>query len=582
MKTVTELVQQRADNYGERLAFGFLKNGEFEAGRLSYAELDYRSRTVAARLQQISNPGDRVMLMYSPGLEFISGFLGCLYAGVIAVPTSSPGPARLEKILPRISVIAENANTGIILTGSDQTDKLAALVRESKSLRAATIIPTDRLDPSLADHWNPVPSSKSSIALLQYTSGSTAEPKGVMVSHGNIMHNLEFIHEREASSLESTSVTWLPPFHDMGLLEGVLSPIYGIYPQFLMSPLAFIQRPVRWLQAISKYRATTSGAPNFAYQYCVETIRKTQREGLDLSSWRVAYNGSEPVNMETMKNFASTFHKNGFDFDAFCPVYGLAESTALATGTACGSGPAQRRLNGGRNETVTCGQAGKNSDILVVDPVSCQKCGQNEEGEIWLSGPSVARGYWNNPVQTDETFGAFVADSDEGPYLRSGDLGYLVDGNLYVTGRIKELIILRGRKLFPQDIEHSASRAHALIHNRNVAAFSIDVEQGEQLVLLAELDLRQVKKLVTGGKALSVPLSIDFQAIAFDLVQAISNEHEVRVSTTLLMAPGQIPKTSSGKVQRSLCRNRFLETNIDYMFRWDTTTLPLDVSSQAG
>ena len=582
MESVTELIRNRADTYGDRLAYTFLKNGESEDAQLSFADIDNRSRIVAAALQEITTIGDRILLLYSPGLDFITGFLGCLYAGLVAVPAFSPSSARPEKHLSSLSSIIKSANTRIILTTSDQASKILFLLRGLKSFQSTTILKTDRLEPSLSATWKPVPTNKDTIALLQYTSGSTSKPKGVMVSHGNILHNLDFIRERESNNTNSISVTWLPSFHDMGLLEGILSPIYGVYPQYLMAPLAFIQRPIRWLRAISNYHASISGGPNFAYDYCTQAIGEEQRAGLNLSSWRVAYNGSEPVRIETMKKFSRAFSPCGFRFNAFCPVYGLAESTALATATKCGTGPTQLAINISQTHAVACGNPDRISRILVVDPAKCRERTNGEEGEIWLAGPSVAMGYWNDPERSERVFNAFLADNDQGPFLRTGDLGYLVDGKLFITGRIKDLIILRGRKLFSQDIEYSASHAHTFIHKQGVAAFSIEVDNTEQLVLLAELDLRQVKRVVTGGKALSIPSSIDYQSIALDLVEAISREHEARVSTTLLVAPGQIARTSSGKIRRYLCRERYLTNGIDFMFRWDTATRPLVTGSASG
>jgi len=582
IKSVTELIRNRADTYGDRRAYTFLKDGESEAAQLSYAEVDYRSRLVAAALQEISTIGDRVLLMYSPGLDFITGFLGCLYAGIIAVPAYAPKPARPERYMPRLSAIAESANAGIILTTSDQASKLSLLMRGFKSFKSTTILETDQLKPSLSESWKTVPTNKDTLALLQYTSGSTSEPKGVMVSHGNILHNLEFIHEREANDINSISVTWLPSFHDMGLLEGILSPAYGVYPLYLMSPQAFIQRPVNWLRAISTYHATNSGGPNFAYEYCTQAINKEQCEGLDLSSWRAAYNGSEPVHIKTMKKFSNAFSPYGFKCNAFCPVYGLAESTALTAAGQCGAGPTNQRLDNSQKQAVACGKSDKVSRLLVVDPDNFRPCNPGEKGEIWLAGPSVAMGYWNEPELTNRIFNAFLADTNEGPFLRTGDLGYLIDEEVYITGRIKDLIILRGRKLFPQDIEYSASHAHTLNRKHGVAAFSIEADSTEHLVLLAELDLRRMKRMNIGGESISSQSSTVYQSIALDIVESISMEHEARVSTVLLVPAGQLARTSSGKIQRFLCRERFLADSLDSLFRWNATTRLQAAGSRPG
>jgi acyl-CoA synthetase (AMP-forming)/AMP-acid ligase II len=571
IRSVNELVQRRADSHGEARAYTFLQNGEDEAAQLSYAELDRESRVVAAALQDIASPCDRVLLMYPPGLDFITGFLGCLYAGAIAVPAYAPNPARPERYMARLAAIAASAQAGIILTTGDQARKLPELMHGLEPLEQARIVETDALPPALAENCTSVSAHRDTLALLQYTSGSTSEPKGVMVTHGNILHNLEFIRQREANDEHSVSVTWLPSFHDMGLLEGILSPLYGAYPLYLMSPLAFVQRPVRWLNAISKYHASNSGGPNFAYDYCTRAVSEPQREGLDLSSWRVAYNGAETVHMETLRGFADAYQPYGFNLDAFCPVYGLAESTALAAATQRGDGPVSRPVGGTRKQAVSCGVPDARSRLLVVDPERRLQCAPGEEGEIWLAGPSIARGYWNNPEQTARVFNAFLADTGGGPFLRSGDLGFVVDGTVYITGRIKDLIILRGRKLFPQDIEYSVAHAHPLIREHGVAAFSTDDGQMEQLVVIAELNLRRLRKTESGETPPADASPPDFLRIALDLVETIFREHEARVSTALLVPPGQIARTSSGKIQRFTCRERFLSGSLETLFRWEPT-----------
>jgi len=581
-KSLNELVRSRAESRGGARACTFLQNGEDEAAQLSYADLERGSRVVAAALQEYASPGERVLLMYPPGLEFITGFLGCLYAGVVAVPAYAPNPARPERYMARLSAIAASAQAGIILTTGEQARKLPALMRGLRPLEQASIVATDGLQPSLAEDCRSVAAGPDTLALLQYTSGSTSEPRGVMVTHGNILHNLEFIRQREANDEHSVSVSWLPSFHDMGLLEGILSPLYGAYPLYLMSPLAFVQRPVRWLKAITKYRATNSGGPNFAYDYCTQAVSAPQREGLDLSSWRVAYNGSEPVHMETLRNFADAYQPYGFRFAAFCPVYGLAESTALAAATQRGDGPVQSPVNGTRKPAVSCGGPDARSRLLVVDPESRLERPPGEEGEIWLAGPSIARGYWNNPDQTDRVFNACLADTGEGPFLRSGDLGFVADGGVCVTGRIKDLIILRGRKLFPQDIEYSVARAHPMIREHGVAAFSTDDGQAEHLVVIAELDLRRLRKMESGEASTPEAAPPDFQRIALDVVEAVSREHEARVSTVLLVPPGQIARTSSGKIQRFSCRERHLSGSIETLFLWNIASALRPCGEGAG
>src|SRR5712691_11595023 len=330
---------------GNRRGYVFLENGETEVSALTYGELDRQGRAIAATLQQSIAPGSRALLMYPPGLEFISAFLGCLYAGVLAVPAYPPHPARLSRSLPRLRAIARDAEVGVVLCTESIAAMSPALLKEAPDLAQARMLVTDRIDPARANAWKEPPLGPDTLAFLQYTSGSTAAPKGVMVSHGNLLHNLAYLNEREGNDADSCSVSWLPVYHDMGLIEGILLPAFGRYPAYLMSPMAFLQGPIRWLKAISRYRATNSGGPNFAYDLCVRKITQEQRQQLALSCWRVAYNGSEPIRSTTLASFTEAFAECGFRAESYRPTYGLAEATLLVSASPRSTRPTTRAVD---------------------------------------------------------------------------------------------------------------------------------------------------------------------------------------------------------------------------------------------
>ncbi|MGH8694812.1 MAG: AMP-binding protein, partial [Burkholderiales bacterium] len=344
-RSIVEMFRACAEAKRDGRGYVFLENGETEASVLTYGELDRQSRAIAATLQHSVAPGARALLMYPPGLEFIAAFLGCLYAGVLAVPAYSPHPARLARSLPRLRAIARDAEISVVLCTESIAAMSPALLKEAPELAQARILATDRIDPSPADTWKEPAIGPDTLAFLQYTSGSTAEPKGVMVSHGNLLHNLAYMNECEGNDTSSCSVSWLPVYHDMGLIEGILLPAFGRYPAYLLAPMAFLQRPLRWLTAISRYRATSSGGPNFAYDLCVRKITPEQRQQLDLSCWHVAYNGSEPIRETTLASFTETFADCGFRAESHRPTYGLAEATLLVSASARLTQPTTRTVD---------------------------------------------------------------------------------------------------------------------------------------------------------------------------------------------------------------------------------------------
>jgi amino acid adenylation domain-containing protein len=545
LSTFAGLLRARSAERPEQVAFTFLADGETEAGRLSYGDLDRRAAAIASALRETVPPGERALLLYPQGLDFIVAFFGCLYAGVVAVPAYPPRPN--DRSRSRLRAIARDAEPLVALTTSDVLAGSLARVPELAALRW---IPTDVLDaPSGALFPEPDPES---VAFLQYTSGSTADPKGVMVTHANLLHNERMIGEAFGMDEGSVVVGWLPLYHDMGLIGNVLQPLHAGARCVLMPPVAFLQRPLRWLEAISRYRGTVSGGPNFAYELCLRKASPEALAGLDLSSWRVAFNGAEPVRASTLERFAEAFAPCGFRPEAFYPCYGLAEATLFVTGGEPGSLP---RIEGSR---VSCGRAWMGQRLAIADPETGTELPPGVEGEIWITGPSVARGYWRNAAATARDFNAFL-ETGEGPFLRTGDLGVLDGNELFVTGRIKDLIILRGRNLYPQDVELTAERSHPDLRPGGGAAFSVEALQGDQveerLVVVHEVERHR-----RGHRE-------GFEEIAEAVRRAVAAEHEAQVWEVVLIRQGGLPKTSSGKVQRRLCRELYLADGLPVVGR---------------
>jgi len=542
-QTLAGLLRERAGNHPDHSLYTFLADGEEEAGHLTYGELDRRARALAAWLQQAGCRGERALLLFPPGLDFITAFFGCLYAGAAAVPAYPP---RLHRTDERLVEIFRDSQPRAVLTTSALLGRLGMA---QEGLAGARQIAVDQIPDSLADAWREPDLGAGDVAFLQYTSGSTAAPKGVLVTHGNLLDNEERISRAFGQSAESVLVGWLPLYHDMGLIGNVLQPLWSGGRCILMSPQAFLQRPARWMEAISRYRATTSGGPNFAYDLCVRRVGPEQRAALDLSSWQVAFNGAEPVRRATLDRFAAAFAACGFRREAFVPCYGLAEATLLVA-----AGPSGSSAEG----PVSCGTPA-GGQVVVVDPETGAAVALGAEGEIWVGGPSVAAGYWNRPAETAETFGAMLSNG-AGPYLRTGDLGFLRDGELFVTGRRKDLIILRGRNHHPQDLELTTERAHPSLQPGGAAAFSVDSGTEERLILALEIVRdRSVPVRVRregGGQALA-------EEVAAAVRRAVAAEHEVSVHEVVLLAPGALPRTSSGKVRRSACRAAWQEGTLE-------------------
>ena len=565
VSTFFEVLKWRALRQPGRLAYLYLVDGEREESRLTYAELDQRARAIGAELQLLGLSGERVLLLYPSGLDFVAGFFGCLYAGAVAVPVCLPRPNRS---LTRIQAIVADARVTASLTTASTYQRLKTLIAETSGLDSLKWLLTDRLGSQAASKWREPHITGNAQAFLQYTSGSTAEPKGVMVSHEDLLHNERMIREAFEHTEDSTVVGWLPLYHDMGLVGNVLQPLYVGAPCILMAPEAFLLKPFNWLRAISRYKAHTSGGPNFAFALCVRKITSEQRATLDLSSWRVAFSAAEPVRAQDLDDFAELFGPCGFRRKSFYPCYGLAEATLIVTGGVKAAPPVLYRVKAkaleshrvedgcadrdGIRTLVGCGKTLPGQTVVIADPESLTLCLENEVGEIWLSGPSVTQGYWNRPEETTRTYQAYLADSGDGPFLRTGDLGFLKDGELFITGRLKELIIIRGQNHYPQDIERTVEQMHPVLQPGGCAAFSVDLDGEEKLMLIVEIGRRKVKCGAID--------SLD--ELVRSIRRSVAEHHDIRVHEIFLLKPGSIPKTTSGKIQRNACRSWFLNNGM--------------------
>jgi len=567
-----DLLERRVEQGAEYCAYKFLSD-DGSVSTMTIGQLDRRARAIGAWLQHTCSAGDRVLLVYPPGLEFVTAFFGCLYARVLPVPATYPKPRRP---MPRLLAIGSDCGANVALTTS-QTLETLQLPKSAAEFQQIGWQATDAVPDECAADWRRPALKADDLAFLQYTSGSTSDPKGVMVTHGNLVHNLAMIHRAfdldgiHADGVEPVSVWWLPAYHDMGLIGGILGAVYTVGQLVLMSPASFLKRPLSWLRAMSEYRATVSGAPNFAYSLCVSKTTPEERADLDLSLWRLAFCGAEPVRPETLRRFAEAFAPAGFREDAFYPCYGLAEATLLVSGSDGPRAPLVKQLDRtalsehrvvevddrtdeAAQALVSCGRPWQGQELAIVDDETHQRLPEHQVGEIWVRGPSVAQGYWNRPEDTALEFRATIEGRDRGNWLRTGDLGFLSGGELFVTGREKEMIIVRGRNLYPHDIELSVSRSHAALATGAGAAFSIEVDGEERLVVVHEVD-RQFR----GG---------DMDDVIRGARRAIVDDHELDPHAVVLIRMVSLARTTSGKVQRTLCRQQYLDGSLNVVARW--------------
>ena len=595
--TIMDCLRWRAVHQPEQAAYTFLVDGEATEESLTYRELDARARHGARILAGREVAGKPVLICQPPGLQYIVDFFSCLYAGAIAVPAYEPEPRRAQrtqKTLPRLLTMIQDARPAVALA-SPATLANASVLGQDPILQT---VPWTTIAPGERREGEDLPVPPGSLAFLMYTSGSTGEPKGVEVSHANVLHNLTafpgFKH-RPCTGI----VSWLPFYHDLGLFLGLFHPLYRGVPAVLMSPLAFIQRPMRWLEALSRYRATATGGPNFAYDLCVRKSTPEQRAALDLRAWTLALNGAEPVRPETLRRFAEAFAPAGFRPETAYPSYGLSDATATVTGPSEVGRAREYRLRPeglqrGRvllgtaddrdaRVIVGCGHIIEGQRVVIVDPETRKRCAPDEIGEIWVSGPSVARGYWNRPEESASTFQAHLqggdsgsgaaedeAQGENGPFLRTGDLGFLDSshgGELVITGRLKDLIIIRGNNHYPQDVERSVELSHPALRAGCGVAFSIDVGSEERLVVVQEVD--------------QAP-GLDLSQVLADIRQAIADGHGIEAYAIALVPPNGILKTSSGKLRRRACREQFLDKAFDTVAVWYNPAITDEAPSREG
>jgi amino acid adenylation domain-containing protein len=543
----TSYIDRWAESQSDQTAFIFLNSDGEESQRISFKELKEKARGIANTLIKNQCREKRVVLFFQPGIEFIVSFLGCLYAGTTAVPIPPPQGKRQSE---RVKAILADAQVDTILTTKEIKDRIF-------DIEALWIDFNDAIRGNHADirlpHIN-----KEDIAFLQYTSGSTSNPKGVMISHGNLIANEKIIAEAFGHSKDSKIAGWLPFYHDMGLIGNILQPLYLGVTCILMSPITFLQNPLIWLQTISKYKITTSGGPNFAYQLCTNRVTEKDLETLDLSNWKVAFNGSEPVYCESIERFAEKFGRCGFNKNAFYPCYGLAEATLFVTGPRV----CEPLYVAEQDKRVSCGQTRFNENVCIVDPTTQAILKDHQIGEIWVSGESVAQGYWNMPEQTDYTFHAYTIDG-QGPFMRTGDLGFLENSKLYISGRLKNVMILRGKNYFPHDIENFLKESHSDLKMGQFAAISIPHAQEEKLVVVYELDRSAVREK-------------DFEHLIQLIKSGLSQEFQLDPHAVLLVKPGSIPRTTSGKLQHHLCKEKYLAQTFSVVGEWNRSTHGVD------
>jgi acyl-CoA synthetase (AMP-forming)/AMP-acid ligase II len=590
--SILEILNDRARRLPDREIFCFLEDGELETETLTYARLQRRARAVAAALQSCSQPGDRVLLVYPPGLECIAALFGCFEAGVIAVPVCPPRWELLGDGLAPLAGIVEHCRPAVLLTGGVVAERLSEAVAQRPEFAQTALRSTDSISDAEGDGFRGPAIGRETTALLQYTSGSTGDPRGVMLTHGNILHN-EYAQQcalqHRTAARSGGGVCWLPFYHDMSLMGNVLQAVYVDGPSWQLPPVVLLQHPLRWLQAITKYQAHTSGGPNFAYDLCVRRITAEQKATLDLSHWEVAAIGAEPVSAATIDRFSEAFACCGFRREAFYPCYGLAEATLFVSGGDKNEPPVVRMFAAADLELrsrateaaqprildsplgtaqstdeirelpkvastvphqtlVGCGHAWADHEIVIVDPDAAVPCPPGVVGEIWFAGPSVGQGYWRDEQASADRFCAHLSDSGRGPFLRTGDLGFFNQGHLFICGRIKDLIVIRGRNHYPQDIEETVFSIHEAFAPNSGAAFGCPVGGEERLVILQEIDRRTRR--------------VDLNELARSIRAHIAEVHQLQVHDVVFLRNGSLPKTTSGKIRRHEARRQYIQSEL--------------------
>ena len=552
----------------DNIAYRFLDKDEEDFESVTFAQLDRQAKAIAAKLVSMGMRGERALLMYPPGLEFVAAFFGCHYAGVIPVPAYPP---RRNRNMTRISAISEDARAAIVLSVRPVAKRWQGEVQDAPGLQQIKWLATEEIPIDVANDWVKPKISANDLGLIQYTSGSTGSPKGVMLSHNNLIANSRMITQAFEIDRTRSGCSWLPLYHDMGLVGGVLNPMYCGMADSIMSPISFLTRPIRWLQAISRFDVAVSGGPNFAYAWCTQKISEEECEGLDLSRWDLAFNGAEPVRADVMDAFSKKFAPYGFRPHVHYPCYGMAETTLIVTGGKQDEPPVIRSFNKhdlvehrvasvpeddpNARALVGCGQVLEEEEVLIVHPETRRPLSDDQIGEIWINSPSCGRGYWERPVETRETFEARLNPDNGKIYLRSGDLGFMDRGELFVTGRLKDMIIVRGVNRYPQDIEATVEQCHPATRSGGAAAFAVTRWDREHLVIVCEVERGPKSSNDRGG--------------VFDAIRAaVADEHELPPDAIVLVRGHSMPKTSSGKVQRHACKREFENNELNVIARW--------------
>ncbi|MBL8892660.1 MAG: aminotransferase class I/II-fold pyridoxal phosphate-dependent enzyme [Planctomycetaceae bacterium] len=551
------------------LAVRFLQDGESKEVSLTFSKLDERARAIAAKLIAMNMRGQRALLLYQSGLEFVEAFLGCHYAAVIPVPAFPP---RRNRNMGRIDAISRDAQAALALTSNDVLERIdRATLSDSPSLQRATWLATDQVPSELASDWVHPRLTSDDIALIQYTSGSTGTPKGVVLTQFNVMANCRMISEAFQVLTDDHAISWLPLYHDMGLIGGIINPLYMGCSVTLMSPLAMLTKPIRWLRAVSRYRARITGGPNFAYSLCVERITDEMCEGLDLSCLKLTFNGAEPIRADVLDRFSKKFAPYGFSHKAHYPCYGMAETTLLVTGADPHKEPlivdfvaadleryqVREPKPGDQSPTrrlVGCGKTVGEEEVIIVDHETCTLARPNQIGEIWINSPSVGQGYWKKPQETAEVFHAtLVDDPNQTRFLRTGDLGFFYRGELFVSGRLKDMIIVHGVNRYPQDIEATVEQCSPHLRPAGAAAFAFERDDKELLAVVCEVERQH---------------DVDWNEVIQSVRSAVTAEHELPPDAVILVRASSIPKTSSGKIQRTACRKYFEEGGLLVVAQW--------------
>ena len=568
-----EILQKRAQETPDRLSHLLLGATEQENQSLTYSQLDAAVRGMAAYLQSVGEPGQRALLVYPTSLEFIIAMYACMYAGIIPIPTNPPG---MNRSAQRLQAIATDARASLVLTTPEYQAIFLSEAAQFPDFARLTWVTRESIQGG-GSHSLQIPAiTPASTAFMQYTSGSTNIPKGVIISYRNFSHNMHAMHQTRTLGNEysddSVILTWTPLYHDMGLLIGVfLTPMDGT-PSILMPTIQFMKNPLQWLRNIQKFKATASGGPNFAYELCVKKIPLEKCEGLDLSTWRIAYNSAEPVRAETQARFAEKFRAFGFNPRSQAPCYGMAETTLVISYyvnepqtitfrarradfeqgklVPCESNDPKEYV-----ENVSSGKPLLDYEIAIVNPKNRKRAAPDEVGEIWIRGDSVGEGYWNRPDDSKHTFEAHIAETHEGPFLRTGDLGFLRDDHLYITGRLKDLLIVHGRNYYPQDLEATVESTHPALRSGGGAAFAIEVNGEERLVVVHETQRREME-------------GVDWNEVIKQIRTNIAREHGIRAHAVILIRRATIAKTSSGKIMRSEMRRQYLENELEVVAEW--------------